>query len=75
LEIHPASPAPGTLIDLDAGEAAAIRLAGQYQGSAFLLMDDAKGRRDVLPRLLLTNFFIASSLVDALIAEDDRRRR
>jgi predicted nucleic acid-binding protein len=103
LEIHQASQALDALNDLDAsldaGEAAAIRLAEQYQGSAFLLMDDAKGRReagrrgipstgtlgvlraasqrrllslrDVLPRLLLTNFFVASSLVDALIAEEE----
>ncbi len=30
--------------DLDAGEEAAIRLAEQLSGSAFLLMDDAKAR-------------------------------
>ena len=86
-------------MDLDAGEAAAIRLAGQYEGSAFLPMDDAKGRReagrrgipttgtlgvlraasqqrllslrDVLPKLMLTNFFISPSIAEALIAEED----
>src|ERR1700674_2822898 len=86
LEIQPASTAPTAIADLDAGEAAAIRLAEQLGETAFLVMDDAKGRgeaarrgipstgtlgvlqaaskngylvlRDVLPRLLETNFYI-----------------
>jgi predicted nucleic acid-binding protein len=86
--------------ELDPGEEAAIRLA-QEQGTAFLLMDDAKGRREaakrgirttgtlgvlqaasqsgllslreVLPRLLHTNFYVARNLVDALVEEEDKR--
>jgi predicted nucleic acid-binding protein len=86
--------------ELDPGEEAAIRLA-QEQGTAFLLMDDTKGRREaakrgirttgtlgvlqaasqsgllslreVLPRLLQTNFYVATNLVDALVEEEDKR--
>ena len=99
LEIRPAAAMPGVgIAELDAGEAAAIRLAEQLGETAFLLMDDAKGRReatrrgipstgtlgvlraaskngylalrDVLPRLLQTNFYIAPGLVQALIADE-----
>jgi len=99
LEVRPLSPWGGTVVaDLDAGEAAAIRLAEQLGEAAFLLMDDAKGRReatrrgipstgtpgvlraaskpghlslrDVLPKLLQTNFYVAPGLADALIAEE-----
>ena len=99
LEIRPPAGTPSAVIpDLDAGEGAAILLAEQLGETAFLLMDDAKGRReatrrgipstgtlgvlraaskngylalrDVLPRLLQTNFYVAPSLVQSLIAEE-----
>ena len=102
LEVRSVSAAGTAAIeDLDAGEEAAIRLAEQLGRTAFLLMDDAKGRReaarraipstgtlgvlqaasksgylllrDVLPRLLETNFHIAPSLVESLIAEEESR--
>jgi predicted nucleic acid-binding protein len=84
--------------ELDTGEEAAIRLALEHQSVAFVLMDDAKGRREagkrglrttgtlgvlraasrsgllslraVLPRLLQTNFYVPSTLVEALIEEE-----
>ena len=43
LEIQSAATAPDAIADLDAGEAAAIRLAEQLGETAFLLMDDLKG--------------------------------
>jgi len=99
LEIRPAVAMPGVgIAELDAGEAAAIRLAEQLGETAFLLMDDVKGRReatrrgipstgtlgvlqaasknrylalrDVLPRLLQTNFYIDPGLVRSLIADE-----
>ena len=101
LEIQSAATAPDAIADLDAGEAAAIRLAEQLGETAFLLMDDLKGRgeasrrgipstgtlgvlqaaskngylvlRDMLPRLLQTNFYITSALVQSLIAEEQSR--
>ena len=39
-----AAAASAAIPDLDAGEEAAIRLAEQLSGSAFLLMDDVRGR-------------------------------
>lgn len=102
LEVRSIEAAATTAIpDLDAGEEAAIRLAEQLGRAAFLLMDDAKGRReaarrgipstgtlgvlqagskngylllrDLLPRLLETNFYIAPSLVQSLIHEERSR--
>jgi len=101
LEIQSAAPARAAIADLDAGEAAAIRLAEQLGETAFLLMDDLKGRgeaarrgipstgtlgvlqaasknrylvlRDVLPRLLQTNFYITPALVQSLLAEEQSR--
>ncbi len=96
-----AAAASSAIPDLDAGEEAAIRLAEQLGGAAFLLMDDAKGRReatrrgipstgtlgvlqagskngylllrDVLPRLLQTNFYIAPGIAESLILEEQSR--
>jgi hypothetical protein len=51
LEIRPAVAMPGVgIAELDAGEAAAIRLAEQLGETAFLPMDDAKGRREATRR-------------------------
>ena len=41
---------PRVIPDLDAGEAAAILLAEQQGPNTFLLMDDAKGRREATKR-------------------------
>ena len=51
LEVRQAGPVsdPG-LSELDAGEAEAIMLVGQLPGSAMLLMDDARGRREASRR-------------------------
>ncbi|HEY6346264.1 MAG TPA: hypothetical protein VIY49_32650 [Bryobacteraceae bacterium] len=103
LEIQPASAViDATLKALDRGEAAAIQLAEGMRPMAFLLMDDAKGRReavrrgipntgtlgvleaaskqgyvmlaDVLPRLLRTNFYAPTQLIESLLADERGRR-
>jgi len=101
LEIQSATTAATAIADLDPGEGAAILLAEQLGETAFLLMDDLKGRReamrrgipstgtlgvlqaasrsgylvlrDVLPRLLHTNFYIAPALAQSIIAEEQAR--
>jgi predicted nucleic acid-binding protein len=101
LEVRSVPPEGAPIADLDAGEAAAIRLAELLGREAFLLMDDVRGRReaarrlipstgtlgvlqaasksgylllrDVLPRLLRTNFYIAPALAESLIAEEASR--
>jgi predicted nucleic acid-binding protein len=51
LEIRPpAATARAAIANLDAGEGAAILLAEQLGETAFLLMDDAKGRREAARR-------------------------
>jgi len=50
LEIQSAALARAAIADLDAGEAAAIRLAEQLGKTAFLLMDDLKGRGEATRR-------------------------
>jgi predicted nucleic acid-binding protein len=81
---------PRTIPDLDVGETAAILLAEQQGPNTFLLMDDAKGRREatkrglasagtlgvlrlreVMPRLLRTNFYASEELIQVLLSEED----
>ena len=90
---------PRAIPDLDVGEAAAILLAEQQGPNTFLLMDDAKGRREatkrglastgtlrvlragsragllrlreVMPRLLRTNFYASEELIQVLLSEED----
>jgi predicted nucleic acid-binding protein len=50
LEIQSPTTGRTAIADLDAGEAAAIRLAEQLGEEAFLLMDDLKGRREATSR-------------------------
>jgi predicted nucleic acid-binding protein len=101
LEVQTVPASVDPIPDLDAGEEAAIRLAQNFGGEAFLLIDDAKGRReatrrripttgtlgvlqaasksgllllrDVMPRLMRTNFYISAALVESLIAEEENR--